>query len=453
MTSRRAFCWFVPLAVLLGGCALLRKPVAVEPAAPPAPPAAVVPAAPAPVALTVSPDKVLAPVNHGVLNGFNFGNWMQVADYGEDLRVAKPAELRFPGGNIGDEQDLTDYSLGFFQAALSMLGNPLAVIQTRVFGGNKSSKGPPRNEPEDAADAVRWARAKGIKVRYWEIGNEPDLFAVTRGDTSWTPEKYCEVFRAQAAAMKKVDPTLLVAGPAVSGAKPIRDQFLEAFVKGCGDVVDVLTWHIYPTDGTMDDEGAFATIGEIDDTVDAFRALWADPARNPRGHGRKIQLGVTEYGLSWQSPRMHHLADLPAAMWAMEAALRLDERGLDSTHYFAFQATGGHGLLDVSGVRRPTWYAFTLLARLSGNLVPAATGDADIWSHAALDGNRLDVVLTNRATTAKELPVVVPGFQLQSAEYFDGAIVSEESPPAAIAPAPKVKLPARSVVHLVYARG
>lgn len=454
MIAPRTLRWSLPAALLAAACATSRPAPKAEAPAPvpaPAPKAEAPKPAPARPGLNVDADKVIAPVNRAVLAGFNFGNWMPLVDYLEDFQAVKPAELRFPGGNVGDENDLTDPALANFQSNLSMLGNPPAVIQTRVYQGGMS-KDAPKNRPEDAAEAVRMAQKRGIKVRYWEIGNEPDLFAVTRGDKSWTPEKYCEVFRAQAAAMKAVDPTLKVAGPAVSGARGLRESFLTAFVKGCGDVVDVLTWHIYPTDGLASDEVAFGSVGEADETIQAFSSLWKDPAANPKGHGRTIELGITEYGLSWFTSRFHHLTDMPAAMWAQEMAFRFNEQGLDSAHYFALDVTGGHGLLDQAGVRRPTYYAFRILGNLAGDLVPARTGDDDVWSHAARSGSRLEVVLTNRATAAKTLPVELPGYTLREASYFDEAVVKEEGPVAKLAPAPALTLPARSIVHLVYER-
>ena len=435
----------VALALTAGawGCAAPRPVPAATASAP----------APAPgsgATLHISPEKVLAPVNREVLVGFNIANMMQIADFAEDLQTIGAAHFRFPGGNIGDENDLTEHALDFLAANLGLLKSQAPVmIQTRVFQGGMS-KDPARNRPEDAADAVRWARARGIKVPIWEIGNEPDLFAVTRGDASWTTEKYCEVFRAQAKAIKAVDPQARVAGPAVSGAVPVRDVFLEKFVEKCGDVLDVLTWHIYPTDGTMDDARAFDTASQVDDTVARFKALLADPKRNPLGHGRKVTLGVTEYALSWYTNRARHLADIQNALWSAEVALRLDEQGAEVAHYFAFQGIVNHGLLDMSGIRRPTYYGFGLLGRLEGQLVAASASDPLLWTHAAIHGKQLDVLVTNRSPAARALATAVPGYALERAEWFDAAIADKEQPLAQARPAPSLSLGPNAMMHLVY---
>jgi hypothetical protein len=432
------------------------KAEAQAPVTKPEAPAAKKPAQPG---LTVEVDQILAPVNRSVLSGFNFAT-ANVADSMEDLQAVKVGQLRV-GGESYDRNDLTEAVLGNIKASVLLLGNagvagadavPGAVMQTRVgWLGNQG--GEPHNRPEDAAAAVRWAKAMGLKVDYWEIGNEPDLYGAKQSDPGYTPQKYCATFRAQAAAMKAVDPGVKVAGPVVSGAKPERDAFLEVFVQECGDVIDVLTWHIYPTDGGADDDLAFSTAAEADQTVDAFRALWADPRANPKGHQRKIQMGVTEYGLSWQSGRARHLADMPAAMWTMETALRLGEKGVDSAHYFAIQGMQNHGLVDQSGMRRPVWYAFLTLSKLSGNLVAASSSDEDVWAHAARNGARLDVVLINKAGKAKPFPVAVAGFTLRHGVSFDEAVAKEEGPVRRLALGPSVTLPPRSVVHLVYGQG
>lgn len=406
------------------------------------------PAAPAAAAVeakvSIKPDEQGVAVNPAVTRGFNFGNWMAVADFKEALALTPASSFRFPGGNIGDEQDMDAPTLDAFRSALTLVkGDPELVIQTRVFAGRVDR--PPANTPEDAAAAVRMARERGLKVPVWEIGNEPDLYSVTRGDKSWTPDRYCEVFRAQAKAVRAADPKALIAGPATSGSYTAAMRFIERFVELCGDQVDVLTWHIYPTEGDGTDDAALETISQVDDSIKAIRAMLADPKRNPLGHGRTVKLGVTEYGLSWKTDRPRFLADMPAGLWAGEAALRLARQGVDMAHYFAYQGTGFHGLLDNGGAPRPTYYVFQMLGALEGRFVTAGSSHPKLWSHAVRKGDGLQLVLLNTQARPMAVEVDAAGWRVRQASYFDAAIVEEEVPLGTLPAGQRLTLPARSM--------
>jgi hypothetical protein len=402
------------------------------------------------VAVTVRADKEGPAINTGVLRGFNFGNWMAVTEMREQLARVPADALRFPAGNIGDEQDLDAASLDVFRSLLPLIaGKRELLVQTRVFQGYGDRVG--ANRPEDAVAALRMTRERGLNVAYWEIGNEPDLFAVNRGDASWTPERYCTVFRAQAQALKAVDPAVKVAGPAVSGARDRADEFLTRFVELCGDAVDLLTWHIYPTDGSKSEDVALESVQSIDQDMAKFRALWRDPKRNPLGHARVIDFGITEYGLSWRTNSPRFLSDQAGALWAAEAALRMAHGGLKLAHYFAYQGTGFHGLLDGSGAPRPTYYAFDLLGRLAGRFVDASSSDPRVWVHAARQGAAVDLLLINSRRAAANITLDAGGMRVQEARYFDQRIVDEELPLEALPNASKGKLltlPAMSMAVL-----
>ncbi|HEX2864431.1 MAG TPA: glycoside hydrolase family 2 TIM barrel-domain containing protein [Deinococcales bacterium] len=388
-------------------------------------------AQPAPVTLELG-QPLPAPASLQALGGFNLGNWMQVAEFRDDLKKVGPGLMRFPGGNVGDENDLNEGVLKALKANMTLLGASGVIVQTRVFATRPDAK----NRPQDAADAARIAKNLGINVRYWEIGNEPDLYSKQRGDPSWTPEKYCQTFRAQRAAILAVDPKAKFAGPAVSNP----NDFLNAFVKDCGDVVDLLTWHVYPESGEKTDEEALASVTAVSDTAARYRALVSDPAGNPKGYQRPIALGVTEYSLSWNTNRPRHLADQTAALWAAEATLRLAESGAVAASYFALQATGGHGLLDISGTPRPSDYAFRLLAEHKGQPTAMSSSTPSLWTHAARDGSRLNVLVTNTSSDAVILDPTVKGFTLIGAKQFDAATAAAETD--------FKRLPARGVLTL-----
>lgn len=399
------------------------------------------------VRITVDPATVGAPLPRAVLRGFNFGNWMAVADHEAALAEVPAGALRFPGGNIGDDQNMDEATLDTFASLLKLVrGKPELLIQTRVFEGRVDR--PAANSPEDAAHAVRLARERGLVVPYWEIGNEPDLYATVRGDPRWTAERYCEVFRAQAAAMRKEDPDAKIAGPATSAAEPNATAFLKTFVKNCGDVVDLLTWHVYPTGGDGSEADALASVAMVDNLLKDYRTTWRDPAANPRGHQRAVQFGVTEYGLSWRTDRPRFLADQANALWSVEAALRMAQGGITVAHYFAYQGTGYHGLIDAGGVPRPSHYAFRLLGELSGAFVPARSDDTAVWAHAARDGDRVGLVVINSKDRPQRVRVDARGARVTRARWFDARIADEELPLAELPPGATLTLPARTMTLL-----
>ncbi|WP_027482520.1 hypothetical protein [Deinococcus pimensis] len=402
-------------------------------------------AAPATLTLT-GPGVPIAPL---AVNGFNASWNMPLVEAVDAVRAVRPTSLRFPGGNVGDENDLTAAALAYMKANLGVAGaGTAATVQTRVFATREGA----RNRPEDAAQAARDAREAGLGVTLWEIGNEPDLYAKNRGAAEWTPGKYCATFRAQRAAILAVDPGARFAGPAVSKGDGPAADFLRAFVRECGDVVDVLTWHEYPTDGSRPDGEALATAREVTAHLDAFRALLRDPAANPLGHARDVRLGVTEYSLSYRSDRPRHLADGVGALWAAETTLRLAEGGADLAQYFAILAAGGHGLVDLAGVPRPTLYAFTQLASFRGTAWGVTSTDPDLWPHAAADGKLLTVLVTNAATSTRALATPLEGWTLIGGKTFTEQTARDEADFDRLPLATSVDLPGRSLTRLVYKR-
>lgn len=408
-------------------------------------------AAAAPATLTLGASKP-APLPPTVIGGFNYGNWMPVVEAKKDLRSVAPSLLRFPGGNVGDENDLTAASLVPLKSNLELLTTgptpPALMVQTRVFGGKPGAK----NTPQDAAQAARDAQAANLKVAYWEIGNEPDLFSVNRGDASWTPQRYCAAFRAQRRAILQVDPAAKFAGPAVSNTGDKAADFLEQFVKGCGDIVDLLTWHEYPSDGLSSDADALTSVSVIDRDVKRFRALMDSQAGNPLGYTRRTPLGVTEYSLSYVSGRPRHLSDQVGALWAAEATLRLAENGASVAAYFALQATGGHGLVDLAGIPRPTLYAFQQLHAFTGSGLAISSDDPALWTHAAQGGALLTVLVTNTAAEAHQLTAALPGYQLVGGKTFTQKTVDDENEMIRLPLAATLELPALSLTRLVYKR-
>lgn len=401
-----------------------------------------VPAAEADVRLVVGAAP-LGAIPGAAIAGVNLGNAMELVSRREAFDRLRVATVRFPPGEQADEITVADADLAALAANLALLGDPPVLMVANLFTGT----------PEQAAELARRAGAFGIEVEAWEIGNEPDLYGPKRGDATWTPERWCASFRSYRAALRAVDPDARLAGPAVSGARPGGERFLRDALAACGDAIDLLTWHVYPTDGGWDDDEALATAGTVAREIARYRTWLADPGRNPLGHHRDIGLAVTEFGLSWRSASYRHLEDMTAALWLADVLGTMAAERIDASHYFALQGTGGHGLIGVGGWIRPTWHVFAMLAGFTGEALPVAVDrSVPLRAYAARDESGLEVLLVHAGDTALTVALAPPpgyGTALELAVLdeagFDEGLAPLER--AATADVP-FSVPARAVVHV-----
>jgi len=113
---------------------------------------------------------------------------------------------------------------------------------------------------DTAAAMVQYGVTQGYGIKYYSIGNEPDIYD-TAGQPNWpqvmgyTPEDYCASVTADVAAMKAVDPTIQIVGPDLAykyqaGAGTELD-WLTPILETCGDQFDVISIHRYPFESKM----------------------------------------------------------------------------------------------------------------------------------------------------------------------------------------------------------
>lgn len=393
--------------------------------------------------VTVQVGESLGPVPEYAITGFNHGTFMRVIDFQDDFAQLSIGSLRYPPGNIADEYPLNRMRITDYGRQWPFLGEPPVLVVTNLFTGTA----------EEAAESVRGFREEGIGVLAFEVGNEPDLYGPNRGDPSWTPQKYCDTFRDYRAAIRAVDPDALVAGPTVSGAD-IAEPYLKEFLRLCGDVVDVLTWHIYPTDGSATDEAALASSSQVTETIRRYREWVSSPEMNPLGYERDIRLGITEFGLSWRTNNNRHLTDTVATLWLADALGQMVRESLDMSYYFALQGTGGHGLIDNADWRRPTFYLFEMLSDFTGEVLKTQSSDDSLHAYAVGTSENTQVLLVNLSAEAKEVSLELP----QAAETLEVKTLSDDTYDVFVdevayrvskrGSSDPLSVPARSVVHV-----
>lgn len=312
------------------------------------------------------------------LRGFNF--WGTRADdaFMPEYRAIGVKLLRFPPGRTGDENDLQRSLIDDSAKVARALNGDLTVL-VRLRGGT----------PERAAENVRYTNIdKGYGARFWEVGNEPDIYGRRAGEPEFSPEWYAERFRVYAQAMKAVDPSIKIFGPVLSHK---LDEWMPPFIRACGDIIDGLCWHFYGGNAALAEADLLASTTRFDDQAARVRGWWRDRSLNPQGANRDVALMISEYGASYETNNPRNLITHAAALWTADMLGHLALNQIDIAAYFTLWGINYHGVWDRRGAPQPVHAIFQLFSGFGERLVRAESDQPLLAAFAAL---REDGVLT-----------------------------------------------------------
>jgi hypothetical protein len=437
---KRLFFLFVGFLFLLTAC----QPAELTP-----PPTA------EPGTLYINPEVDLGPISP-LIYGSNHGPWTAVPagmmDYALDSKVTN---LRFPGGEWGDNNDIKDYQIDQFIFFLEQM-DAIPTISVRMVDGT----------PEKAAELVRYCNIeKGYDIKYWSIGNEPTLYEGRPAIDSYDTERHNREWRAIAEAMKAVDPDILLMGPELHGTftsnfetnpkdSAGRDWMVE-FLEANGDMVDIVTYHRYPfpesvSSGSASIEDLRQDLPEWNRTVRYLRDLIQEKT------GRDLPIGVTETNSHYThavggeaTPDSHY-----NAIWWADVLGRMIDEDVLIANYFLLAATGssaGFGMLAPYEVR-PTYYIYQMYSHFGDQQIYASSGVEGLNVYAAKDTEgKLTLLIINPADVALESSLNVEGVKLDQAEkwLFDAEHNTENMGTQNISSEAILTFPAQSITLLV----
>ncbi len=285
---------------------------------------------------------------------------------------------------------------------LGFMPEALASGQQTVFH-YRANVTPPRDYKEWATLigklVAHWVERYGVEeVREWffEVWNEPNLSAFWKGKQ----EDYFKLYRSTAVAIKEVDSTLRVGGPATA-----KNEWIEEFLEFCAKKkapVDFVSTHHYPTDA-LGNEG--------DDTetqlANSRRSILREQAQDAFRRAKGKPVYYTEWNAS-SNPR-DHLHDEPYAA-AFVTKTIMETNGLvegysfwtftdifEENYFPSVPFHGGFGLLNLHGIAKPAYRAYELLHKLGTELLPTdgIHETADAW--VVRGEQAVTVLLTNHA--------------------------------------------------------
>lgn len=315
----------------------------------------------------------------GAIGGFNVSNAMNVTKLKTQLAKSLPPTFTWPAGNVGDEYEISHQEIDFLKLQQKLLpADAFWFNQVNLFKGTL----------DQAIEQIRYSREIGVRTDAWTIGNEPDLYAPNRGSPKWTAEQYAATFREWAVAMKTRFPGIKVSGPAVSNP---NDAWMRTFIRECGDLVDVLNWHWYPTDGKADDATALRTAEQTLGMVKKYQAWLKDPELNPKGYARSIPCALSEFSIHWDTQNEIQINDIVGACWTADVLGYLLESGIDYSHYFCLGEYGGHAVFNRMGKPRAMYWIFDFYREhaqaLKLLISQGSAADGLVTVHGWIDGN------------------------------------------------------------------
>jgi hypothetical protein len=261
-----------------------------------------------------------------------------------------------------------------------------------------------------AAAMVKYTNVtKKYGVKYFSIGNEPDLYpdatGATKGIKGYTPADYCASATAYAAAMRAEDPTIRVIGPDLSWKyqQSGPTDWLTPILQLCGSAFDIISVHRYPIDPAQTTvANAAADAARLRSTIAHLQSIL-----QATGTGGK-PLALTECNITWDgSPEKSILpaspGTVPAALWTVDARGVGLEAELWSTIFWSTREGWSLGLFTAAdGKPQPSYWALQLFAAHFGpTLIAVSATPAGVHAYAsrnaANDTTQVMVVNWNQA--------------------------------------------------------
>lgn len=395
-------------------------------------------------------------VNYGAFAGIGAGNIDAVKNSGITF-------LRWPGGQWGDQNDIRPNLIDNYILVARNIMNTEPSITVRLLGGT----------PGQAAQLVQYVNiTKKYGIKYWSIGNEPDLFFAV--DQTWTPEYYAKRWREFALAMKAVDPSIQLYGPDISDfvgdpqldprefvyVKSVKQSFtkrdyLTEFLKINGDLVNIVTIHHYPfplkpTDGVASWDQLRDNTPQWDSILPNLRQLIKDTT------GKDYPIGVMEFNSNWTNALGSDTSpdSFYNALWLADILGRMIRHQPEMLAYWLLKnPTAGHGLMDSFDVR-PTYYVYQLYKQFGNHLLATNSDTQYVSIYAAKkDDGSLTVILVNLNDKEVQKPLLLDhgdSYKITEAYLFDSEHKAESVALPDFTNGGEITLPAESVTLYIF---
>ncbi len=341
-------------------------------------------------------------IGSSVINGKLDQHWGDIKNSGASL-------IRY-GGITADKNMPTNAQ--YISIIDSVRANGMEPVIQVPFNNNQFTA-------QQAADIVTYINiTKARHIKYWIIGNEPDL-----GYSYSTSAQIAAYYRPFSSAMKSADPSILIVGPEIASFNRTIINGLTT-PGGPDDItgtdasgryyLDVISFHTYPFNGTQTRAQVISNLTSSYQLQDNLIYLNSRVASCNSFHNRtgasKLKTAITEANINWQNSASDNLNGLGVnsfigGQFVAEMMGIGMKNGLDFINLWSViegnSTALNIGYLDRStGAKKPMYYHFKMMAdNLKGNYVDGISNQANVKSFGSQNSQQVSVMILNEDLT------------------------------------------------------
>ncbi|MBK0383926.1 T9SS type A sorting domain-containing protein [Pedobacter sp. SD-b] len=282
------------------------------------------------------------------------------------------------------------------------------MVQVATNRGNISAT--------QAANLVEYVNTtSGRNVKYWIIGNEPDI-----GSTTANVSTVATYIKSFSSAMKAKDPNILIVGPECAY---YNSNYYPSLIGGANDItgkdangnyyIDVVSFHTYPFGGTQTRAQVVANGQNLGNNVDNLIGLMNNAnILNNRTGSNQLKWAITEFNVDYINPSSNTVAGvgvhsfLNGQFWADAFNVGMTRGALTITPWSVQEGggargTGDLGYMDGSGATlkpRSSYYHEKMIAEnINGNYIQSSNNQSLVTTMGAIRNDTVSVMLVNKS--------------------------------------------------------
>ncbi len=363
-------------------------------------------------------DKKIRTINPHYMFGNNIAAWHDPKWFTDPTAMKEMTDItsyvRIPGGEYGN--------IWRWKTSESLQKDGKTVQTTWPFGWPQMVdfiKRLPNGEflyianimTMDVQNTLDWiadAKAQGLKVKYVELGNEPDYEADMQYNGQnqyWTViDNYCQHFIEFAKAIKAKYPDIKIMGPTPAQfqnherkegspwlAPETAPWWVERFLEECGPYVDVVSIHTYPYWSNDSDSNLLSKTSLWAEYIPKIREAIS---KNIPDRADKIEIAVSEWNSGDELPATARLVN---GIFCADYLAQMMVWGVNQTNIWDMFTQkpgqgGGHGLIDPNNdperpfAPRAHYWALYMMEHYFGTTLFQAVSNSDELSAYASSG-------------------------------------------------------------------